>query len=230
MFDDFRSTASTPGERARFRGSLAAALVLYGGVSALLVGASATARQIVEEKLTQVEFAAPPPEPPPAPTPPEPVPAAASPRPKAKRKDLKPPDEVPEDKPRESDEPLAAAGETGPVDGFLDGVEGGKGAAPAPPPPPPPQPVLPPVALRTNTPPRYSPTAKLSHIEGTVVVAFEVLEDGRVTNARIVSGPRELHDSVLEAVASWRFQPARQGGTPVRFRKTQSIVFRLEGA
>jgi outer membrane biosynthesis protein TonB len=43
-----------------------------------------------------------------------------------------------------------------------------------------------------------------------------------------VSGPAELHESVLSTVASWRFQPAHRGGTPVRYRKSQAIVFRLE--
>jgi protein TonB len=236
MFDDLKERSPTPA-RARFGGSLAVALAVYGAAGALLIGASATARQVVEEKLTQVTFAVAPPAPEPPPPPPpvvEASPQAEPPRAKAKRATLKPPTELPTEKPRESDQPLAAAEPSGPVDGFLDGVEGGRGAAPAPPPPPPPAPppavVVPPVALQTNARPSYSTRARIERVEGTVVVSFEVLENGQVAEARVLSGPRELHESVLKTVMSWRFKPAQRGGTPVRFKKTQSIVFRLEDA
>lgn len=236
MFDEFESK-SARGSRAQFGGSLALALLLYGGAGAAIVAASSDVRRVIEEKLTQVEFAvAPPPEAKPEPPPPAaaPTPTPVAPRPKAKRPELKPPSELPSEKPPESDGPLAAAENSGPVDGFLDGVEGGRGTAPAPPPPPPPPPpaptLVPPVALRGNEPPRYSTRARMAKVEGTVVVSFEVLEDGSVANARIVDGPRELHEAVLDAVSRWRFQPAKRGGVPVRARKTQSIVFRLEDA
>jgi len=237
MFEDFHKPTKASSRR-QLGGSLALAVALYATAGVVLVAASATARQVVEEKLTQVEFAvAPPaPEPPPPPAPPPP-PEAAAPPPTAQRPTLLPPTELPKQKLLESDRPLATADAAGPVDGFLDGVEGGRGAAasPAPPPPPPPPPpplvtVSPPVALKTNAPPHYSTRARIARVEGTVVVSFEVLENGEVAQARVISGPAELHESVLNTIASWRFLPARRGTTPVRFKKTQSIVFRLEDA
>jgi TonB family protein len=63
-----------------------------------------------------------------------------------------------------------------------------------------------------------------------VVVEFEVLEDGRVSNPRIISGPPELHESVLRTVSTWRFTPARRGGKAVRYKIQKPIRFLLEDA
>jgi protein TonB len=81
-----------------------------------------------------------------------------------------------------------------------------------------------------NAQPRYPANARRKGIEGVVVVSFEVLESGATANARIVSGPKELHEPVLETVAQWRFTPARRGSVKVRFKITRPIRFRLEDA
>lgn len=234
MFDDFCiSSVSKQQQRKRFGSSMAAAVVIYGTSSAAIVGATATVREVVEEKETQIEFAPPPPEPEPPPPVEAPPPKPASPRPKVKRATLKPPDEIPLEKPKESDGPLTEAGDTGPQDGFLDGVEGGTGTArPAPPPPPPkPEKLVAPVnVFGQDRKPNYPKSAQRKGIEGVVVVTFEVLENGRTGNARIVSGPPEFHETALKFVATWRFKPAHRGGTPVRVKMTKSIRFRLEDA
>jgi periplasmic protein TonB len=235
MFDDFRTGPMSREERARMGGSAAVASIVYFSVGALLIGTTAATRQVVE-KLTQVEFATKLPEPPPPPPPPPPTAAvAAQPqnaRAKMKRRDLKPPDHVPDEKPKESDAPLANAEPAGPVDGFLTGVEGGTGTArvatvAAAPAPPKPETFTPPVESRSNTPPQYSAAARRKEIEGVVVVGFDVLENGTVTNVTIVSGPPDLRDTVLKSVATWHFSPARRGGKPVRYHVTKPIRFRL---
>jgi protein TonB len=233
MFDDFRPDTMNRQARKRFGGSMAAAVVIYGSSSAMLIGATATARHVVEEELTQVEFA-PPPEPEPEPPPPEQKPPeVAAVRPKVKRPKLTPPKEVPLEKPKESDAPLAAAEEVG-QEGSLDGVEGGTGtgrAAPPPPPPPPAKLVLPvPMGNFESTKPDYPKSAQRKGIEGLVVVAFEVTETGAVANPRIVSGPPEFHSSVLKMVMKWRYKPARRGATAIRYRLQKNIRFRLEDA
>jgi protein TonB len=233
MFDDFAPSSTAKESRARFRRSLAAAVFIYGTSSAAIVGASATVHKIVEEHETQVTFAAPPePEPPPPPPAPQTTAPKTTPRPRVKRPELAPPDKISDEKLRESDKPLAAAAESGPTDGFLNGAPGGTGtgvAAPPPPPPPPKiEPLVAPVDTGHNEKPRYSAAAKRKGIEGTVVVAFDVLEDGSVANPQILSGPPELQECVLKAVPSWRFSPARRGSEKVRFRMKRSIVFRLE--
>jgi protein TonB len=254
MFEDFCPKQGRQARR-RFGGSMVAAVAIYAGLSAALIGASAEARQVVEEKLTQITFAPPrpkPPAPPPPPVlapppPPEPVAAPEKPRPKAKRRELVAPQVVPDEKPRESTRELAPAEAPGPVEGFLDGVEGGTGTAPAvkatapaPPTPAAPRPAPPrppparvekliaPIALATAQP-KYPASVRRKGIEGTVIVTFEVLEDGKVTQVRIVSGPRELHETVLETVPTWRFKPARRGANAVRHRMQHRIRFRLEG-
>jgi periplasmic protein TonB len=233
MFDDFRPQSMSREERARMGGSVAAASLIYAGVAALVLGGTAATHAVVEN-LTQVEFVKHAPEPPPPPPPPE-TPAVApenNARPKAKRKELKPPKEVPQDKPKESNDALKDD-DSGPVDGFLNGVEGGTGTAAAakvaPPPPPPPakpEPVVAPVPLN-NAAPQYSSAARRKEIEGVVVVAFDVLENGTVANVKIVSGPDELRENVLKTVATWHFKPATRGGKPIRHHMTKPIRFVL---
>lgn len=234
MFDDFSKTKDRASNK-RMRRSLAAAAVVYGSSFGVVVAATATARHVVEEELTQVAFAPPPePEPPPPPEPEAPAPKPqVSHRPKARRPELAPPKEISNEKPKESDAPLAeATGEPGPVDGFLDGVEGGTGTAPAPPPPPPPpkpEPLTLPVVIKDDQP-KYPKGALRKGIEGSVVVAFDVLENGSVANPKIISGPEELHEAVLETALTWRYKPAKLGGKPVRHRMTKRVTFRLEDA
>jgi protein TonB len=233
MFDDFRPAGNERETRRRMGGSMALATSLYVGLGVMVIGGSAAAGKTVVEHMTQVEFAPPPP--PPPPPPPEPLapqPLAAT-RPKVKRKELKAPDKLPDEKPKESDAPLVDAPPSGPVEGFLNGVEGGTGtgvaraAAPAPPPPKP-EPLVAPVFLKTNVAPAYSSAARRKEIEGIVVVSFDVLENGTVANITIVSGPEELRENVLKTVATWRFEPAKRGGKPYRTRLTRSIRFRLD--
>jgi protein TonB len=239
MFDDFQKTKGHDARR-RFGGSIAVAVLIYGGGASVVVAATAGARHAAEEKLTQVEFA-PPPEPQkPEPEPPpvvEPTPEQKKARPKVKRQELAPPDEVPDEKPKESDAPLAEAEAPGPLDGFTDGVVGGVGTAPAapPPPPPPPPPSAPapvkkPAELSGNRMPPYPKAAARQELEGTVVVEFMVLPDGTATAPKIVSGPSIFHEAVLAAVPSWRFEPATQGGKKIPFRMTKKVIFRLEDA
>jgi protein TonB len=233
MFDDFVTSPSQRQTSRRMHRSLAIALVLYAGAAAALVSASNTARQLVKEHLTQVQFVAPAAKP--EPPPPPPPPAVESPKPKsaragvAKRAPLKPPDELPTDKPAESDAPLAEATETGPQEGVL-GVAGGTGtgSVSSPPPPPPPPKLIPPKELPGNQQPAYPKRAERDGIEGDVLVAFDVLENGQVANPQIVKGPTEFHEVVLKVALTWRFQPATLGGKPVKQRRTKLVSFRLE--
>jgi protein TonB len=229
MFEDFHAPAGTEGQR-RLGGSMVVALVLYCGAGAIIIGATATVGRVVEEDLGQVKFANLPPPPPP---PPPVVDAQPSPRPKANRKVITTPKEVPKNTPEESEKPLARAELAGPVDGFLDGVEGGtgtaRGAAPAPPPPKPQvaktEPIVKPVALSGNRRPTYTARARRLGLEGLVVVAFLVDTNGRVVDPRIVQGPPELGEIVLQTVLGWRYRPATQGGNPIPYRMKVPVRF-----
>jgi TonB family protein len=234
MFEDFATSTNQQHNRARLHRSLGVALAVYLTAGTAIVSATNKAREFVKEHLTQIEFAPRELKPEAKPEPPAPVEA---PKPKSaragvsKRTALKPPDEMPTAKPAESDAPLAAVTASGPQDGVL-GELGGTGkdslsSAPPPPPAPTPKLVLP-KELPGNQQPSYPKAAQRDEIEGDVVVSFDVLEDGSVTNPKIVKGPSEFHEVVLKIALTWRYRPATLGGKPVRQRHTKLVTFRLE--
>lgn len=238
MFEDFDSSQSQKQTQKRLRRSFAIAIFVYGSAGAALVSASNTARKIIKEELTQVTFATPEPKPEPKPEPPPPP--VEAPKPKSARAGtprkaaLKPPDTMPDAKPTESDAPLAEPVESGPMDGVI-GVAGGTGkdsvdAKAAPPPPAPPPKVIPPKEVAGNRQPPYPKRAQRDEVEGEVLVAFDVLENGSVANPKIVRGPEEFHEVVLQIALTWRYQPATQGGKPVKHRHSKLVVFKLEDA
>lgn len=71
--------------------------------------------------------------------------------------------------------------------------------------------VRPPQRLADQPPPRYPSDALRRGESGTVVVRVEVGTDGRPASLRVESpsGSRELDRAAVDAVARWRFEPAR---------------------
>lgn len=240
MFEDFASSARNPRARKRFAKSVAAAIIVYGTASAVLVMASATVRKLVGERLSAIEFAqTPAPEPEAVP----PLPVKSSLAPKTKRLSyVAAPHKASNDKSKEPGETLAGEGENNAGDRRLDSVASGTGMCPAaartPTPTPTPalapampaEPLTPPAALggADRYQVEYSSSARRKGIEGKVVVSFVVLEDGSVANVRTLSGPPELRGSVLKAVPAWRFKPAQRGSKPIRYSMTKTLTFRLE--
>lgn len=78
-----------------------------------------------------------------------------------------------------------------------------------------------------NPPPAYPPLARRRGYEGTALLLVEVLPGGTAGRVRVErsSGFPVLDDAARDAVAAWRFEPARENGTarsawvevPVRF-------------
>ncbi len=77
------------------------------------------------------------------------------------------------------------------------------------------------------TPPRkisgetagYPARAQKNHMQGLVVVEMIVTETGEPTDLRVVESAGEILDrAVLDAVKTWRFEPARKDGLKVRVR------------
>ncbi|MEK7855024.1 MAG: TonB family protein [Acidobacteriota bacterium] len=75
--------------------------------------------------------------------------------------------------------------------------------------------------------PEYPPSASYVGIEGKVVVAVVVDENGKVSEAKVTSGHPFLHANSLKAATSARFEPLRLVERTVRFRTT--IVFEFKG-
>ncbi len=88
-----------------------------------------------------------------------------------------------------------------------------------------------PPVLVTYVKPIYPWRARELGIEGTVVVRIFVDERGIVRRVKIVksSPPGVFERSVLEAVKSWKFIPARDGGRPVSCWIEKPIRFKLGG-
>ncbi len=77
----------------------------------------------------------------------------------------------------------------------------------------------------------YPAQARAQHIEGEVVVGYDVAATGAVENAVVISAqPPVVFDvAALETVRSWRFQPRRQDGQAVPALGLRStLTFKLD--
>jgi TonB family protein len=109
---------------------------------------------------------------------------------------------------------------------------GGFEQAPAPKPAaaPPPAPVRAdkPVEVLYKPTPAYTDAARAAGVEGDVALEVEFTADGQVRVLRIVRGlGYGLDEMARQAAERIRFRPATSRGTPVDFRATLTIVFRL---
>ena len=74
----------------------------------------------------------------------------------------------------------------------------------------------------------YPDLARRKRLAGTITVTMIVSETGEVLEPRVVESAGEILDqAVLDAIASWRFEPARKGDKAVRVRWTVRQTFRL---
>jgi periplasmic protein TonB len=76
--------------------------------------------------------------------------------------------------------------------------------------------------------PEYSEEARKAKHQGTVVVTVEIDQTGKPSNLRVLRAlGLGLDQRALEAVAKWRFRPARKDGRAVPFPATIEVNFRL---
>lgn len=80
-----------------------------------------------------------------------------------------------------------------------------------------------------QTKPRYPESARTAGIEGVSLLRFVVLADGLVgtVNVEKSAGHPELDRAAVEAVKSWRFEPARRGKEAVAVWVTIPVRFEL---
>lgn len=81
-------------------------------------------------------------------------------------------------------------------------------------------------ALRLPVP-VYPPAARSSGAQGRVVVEVTIDEQGKVIEARAVSGHTYLQQSAVQAARQARFTPALLSGQPVKVKGTINYVFTL---
>ena len=90
--------------------------------------------------------------------------------------------------------------------------------------------VVPPILLESGRM-VYPPESREAKVEGSVLVAYDVSEDGRVSNIRVLSSsPDGVFDgAAIDFVRTWRFQPQKRSGIPEAVEDLQSrISFTLE--
>ena len=79
-----------------------------------------------------------------------------------------------------------------------------------------------------QTAPVYPPIAKAAHVSGEVKLHIEIGIDGRVTGAKVVSGPPMLVGSAQDCVKQWLYQPVLIDGKPAdRTSTTVTVKFDL---
>lgn len=76
--------------------------------------------------------------------------------------------------------------------------------------------------------PAYPEEAKAQGVEGDVSIEILIDEEGRVVEARPVSGPEMLHAVCQEAAQKWRFQPTLVDGKPVKVKGRLTFRFVID--
>ena len=77
--------------------------------------------------------------------------------------------------------------------------------------------------------PQYSEDARKAKYQGTVMLQVVIQADGHATNIEVVKGPGlGLEEKAIEAVKTWRFNPARgPNGAQVPTITQIEVTFRL---
>ena len=75
--------------------------------------------------------------------------------------------------------------------------------------------------------PVYPDIAKISRIQGTVVMFAVVGKEGIIMALHLVSGHPLLAPAALKAVKEWRYKPYTLNGEPVEYQTTITVHFYL---
>jgi TonB family protein len=75
--------------------------------------------------------------------------------------------------------------------------------------------------------PIYPKDAKKAGIQGEVLLDAVIGKTGGVKNLKVVSGPRELQQSALDAVHQWIYKPFLLNGEPVEVKTTVHVIYSL---
>ncbi|MEA2558908.1 MAG: hypothetical protein QOH06_412 [Acidobacteriota bacterium] len=81
----------------------------------------------------------------------------------------------------------------------------------------------------SGEPPAYTIEARKARVQGVVIVEAVIDEQGNVMDAKVLKGlPAGLDEATLEAVRSWKFDPARMDGKPVPVYYTLTVNYTVE--
>jgi TonB family protein len=83
--------------------------------------------------------------------------------------------------------------------------------------------------LLTKAVPTYPPAAKKARIQGDVALNVVIGADGNIESVRVLSGPKELQQSALDAVRQWTYKPYILNGQPVEVETVVHVIYSLKG-
>jgi len=82
--------------------------------------------------------------------------------------------------------------------------------------------------LIERTEPKYPSMAQLARIQGSVILRVTIDEQGRVAEAKPISGHPMLIEAAIPAVKGWKFAPFLDNGSPVPVLSQVQVDFTLE--
>ena len=80
--------------------------------------------------------------------------------------------------------------------------------------------------LLKSASPIYPATARAQNVSGEVKIDALIDVNGNVSSVKIISGPAMLHQSALDAVKQWKYEPAQLNGKPTPVHVTVTLHFR----
>ncbi len=88
--------------------------------------------------------------------------------------------------------------------------------------------IAPPVPISMPTP-IYPAIARTARVDGIVILDVVIDETGRVTGAKVLRSIPLLDKAAIDAITSWRYEPARLNGIPIAISMTVTVRFTLNG-
>lgn len=76
-----------------------------------------------------------------------------------------------------------------------------------------------------KTSPIYPKFAQDAHITGTVVLKATITKQGSIEGIQVLSGPKLLAPSAVDAVKTWKYKPYMLDGQPVAVETNVTVVF-----
>jgi TonB family protein len=77
--------------------------------------------------------------------------------------------------------------------------------------------------------PKYPAEARAAKVSGTVVLRAIISKTGAIANLQVISGPKELRASAVDAVRTWHYKPYLLNGEPTAVETTINVNYNLEG-
>ena len=79
----------------------------------------------------------------------------------------------------------------------------------------------------SSPPPAYPSVARRANVRGVVLIDAGVGETGNVTDMKVISGSPLLTQAAMEALRTWKYEPARLNGQVTATRVRVSMSFSL---